>query len=80
MTGQERNEIRVHEFNVLIFQLQLGLLPFVKTHGEFLDLFGDGMREKTGEYTAEDEEYAENLLVQYEKKNAPNPDKRKMKQ
>ena len=76
MTEKKRSEIRVEEFNMLMIQMQLGMLSFVRTHGDFLDTFEGMMRIKTGDYTPEDEAWAAEALDRFEKRNAVKEKKR----
>ena len=62
MNQKERVEVRRKEFGKLMSQLELGLLPFLQTYGDFMDAFGSRMRAVTGDYTREDERWVAEAL------------------
>lgn len=67
MTVEERKKIRLDTYNGMLMMVQI--LPIWQTFGSFENEFKVRMIEKTGEYTAEDEQWVYESLERFQKKN-----------
>lgn len=67
MTAEERKNKRFDIYNGMLIMMQI--LSMWQTYGSFMDEFGRRMKEQTGEYTSEDEQWVYEKLQRFEKYN-----------
>lgn len=79
MEQKTREEKRQFIGNQILLEFQLGLCP-IQTYGDFVDIVKNRMLEKLGECTEEDEQWALELIDQFNKANAPKQPKKKNKE
>ena len=67
MTAEERKKKRFDIDTEMLIMMQI--LSMWQTYGSFMDEFERRMKERIGEYTAEDEQWVYEQLQWFEKKN-----------